>query len=1026
MINITLKLQLATAEANNERSTRGVSEAVGYFVESEHARRWIDVALSVCRDPMNCDFFPIWKDGGLKGVFIRVNSSNETTCEEGALGLDSGFTARSAVLHLALKSVSLPTSKSECQLWIPVQSQILPTPLLNEWPLLVSGKLELLVWHPALGLLSIDPNNRLGLESLVAAPKSERRCWNLAVEGTALPERLIRVDAPPAPALEQWLEQSREGLGDRSQGLMDLPPSEKEQRGRPLESLGAMTRSAIGKALTWMADRVGTLSSDQSNQSSKQHEPVHTENVAGRNAVGRKALSSAQWLQNIRIWAKKQMEQWNETLEARREAAVSRLLEMLDKNPDEGLRYAIPMSDDPGRGLAPPGSNLVERELRWGNDSSGGVDNWSVGLAAQRRLREKYLELARKELSNGRYERAATIYAQLLGDFQQAAQALEKGKFYRQAALLYRERLSSHRKAAEMYCLAGDFDFALEIYHEMALHLEAGDLYQRLGQTDLATAEYLKHVDCLCKQSRPCDAADVLVDKLNQPDRALALLTSRWPNGQQARACAQKTLELLSQLERHVEANNQIDRLVNFPGIAGLGLWPSEFLAGLAKSYPDVTVREYARRSLFVYASQVIRSSQNANAVTAITASLCKAVPEDRLLHRDAQRFAQEAKSLLDAEDKRKKRVVVTFPQRSLGNALEPLETISLSKDVEWFGMIPTARGPLCFGERDGALLVQPMFPSKPLKKNSRFGVESEILSFFGVLDTSPWLRYAGSTTQTGESFMVIVGAGKAKAEFGEGSSFWLDDRLTFHVTPASTDICDCSYPFDFGPSNPASRVLLDSSNTFFLTKSHGQIRLGLRDMLGRVSYPSFPPKDGFRDFEEMISQQMNLQLPNATSAEEYQWIAARLASLKWSVARHDTQLLLGCSTRVNVYDPSTLLQSIEVSSPIESIRVSNRFTRPRVILGLNSGVMMQWLKADDFKSCIIDDSARNSHSCFVRTGHIVIAHDAGIDLYGNQGFKIKLVSSHVSDLGYVAIETDQKAFWTLTKMGLVQKWECP
>ena len=86
----------------------------------------------------------------------------------------------------------------------------------------------------------------------------------------------------------------------------------------------------------------------------------------------------------------------------------------------------------------------------------------------------------------------------------------------------------------------------------------------------------------------------------------------------------------------------------------------------------------------------------------------------------------------------------------------------------------------------------------------------------------------------------------------------------------------------------------------------------------------------------------------------------------------------------------------------------------------------MQWLKADDFKSCIIDDSARNSHSCFVRTGHIVIAHDAGIDLYGNQGFKIKLVSSHVSDLGYVAIESDQKAFWTLTKMGLVQKWECP
>lgn len=1034
MIDIALKLQLATAEAINERLPRGESDAVGYFVESEDAGRWIDVALRVCGDPMSCDFFPIWKDGGLKGVFIRVNSSIEATCDDGALGYDrAGFTARSAVLHSARgavqhsawKLVLLPESMSAVQLWIPVQSQILPTPLASEWPLLILGPLELLVWHPALGLLSIDPSNRLGLESLIAAPKSERLVWNLAVEGTALPERLIRVEAPPPPTLEQWLEQSRDGMGDRSQDLMALPPSEKEKRGRPFESLGAMTRSAAGRAVSWITDRIAGLKQDPSKkQTPRQIVPTQTGMAERSSAASRKALSSPQWLQNIRDWAKRQVEQWNETLEARREASVSRLLEMLEDNPDEGLRYAIPMSDDPGRGLSPPGSDLVARELRWGNAPSGGVDSWSVGLSAQRRLREKYLELARKELSNGRYERAATIYAQLLGDFQQAAQALEKGKFYRQAALIYRERLSSHRKAAEMYCLAGDFDFALDIYHELALYLEAGDLYQRLGQTDLATAEYLKHVDTLCKQSRPCDAADVLVDKLNQPDRAVALLTSRWPNGQQARACAQKTLDLLSKLERHGEANNQIDRLVNFPGIAEAGVWPSEFLSGLAKSYPDASVRENAQRGLFVNASQVIRSSQNASIVTAITASLCKAIPEDRLLQRDSHRFAQETKNTIDAQAKLKKSLLVKFPQRTLGKALEPVQTMLLSKDVEWFGLIPTARGPLCFGERDGALLVQPMFPSKPLKKTSRFGVESEILSFFGVLDTSPWLRYAGSATQTGESFMVIVGEGKAQAEFGEGSSYWLDDRLTFHVTPASTEICDCSYPFDFGPSNPASRVLLNNSNTFFLTKSHGQIRLGIRDMLGRVSYPSFPSKDAFRDFEEMISREMNLQLPNATSAEEYQWIAVHLASLKWRVARHDAQLLISCGTRFNVYDPSTLLQSIEVSSPIESLRVSNRFTRPRVILGLHSGVMMQWLKADDFQSCIIDDTARNSHNCFVRTGHIAIAHDAGIDLYVNQGFKIKLVASHVSDLGYVAIETDQEVFWTLTKDGLVQKWE--
>ncbi len=1025
MIDITLKLQLTTAEARNERPPRGVSEAVGYFVESEHARRWIDVALSVCDYPMSCDFFPIWKDGGLKGVFIRMNPSAERASDEGALGLDSGFTAGSAVLHLALKSVSLPHSMSKYQLWIPVQSQILPTPLASEWLLLVSGQSELQVWHPALGLLSIDPRNRLGIESLIATPMPARRSWSQAVGGTALPERLIRVDAPPPPTLEQWLEQSRDGMGDRSQELTALPPSDKEKLGRPLESFGAMTRSAIGKALTWMADRVGTLSSDQSNQSSKQRKPVQTGNVAGRNAVGRKALSSAQWVQNIRIWAKKQMEQWNETLEARREAAVSRLLEMLEKNPDEGLRYAIPMSEEPGRGLAPPGVDLVARDLRWGNASTGAVDNWSLGLTAQRRLRQKYLELARGELSNGRYERAATIYAQLLGDFQQAAQALEKGKFYRQAALIFRERLGSHRKAAEMYCLAGDFDLALAIYREMADYLDAGDLYQRLGQTDLATAEYLRHVDYLCKNSRPCDAADVLVGKLNQPDDAIAMLTSRWPHGQQARACAQKTMDLLSQLGRHNEANNQIDRLVNFPGMAEIGVWPSEFLSGLARNYPDANVRENAQRGLFVNASQVIQSSQNSKAVSAIMTSLCKAIPEDRLFHRDAHRYAQETTSALDAQAKLKKSAARAYLQRAFRKNLSPVETISLSKEVEWFGLIPTSRGPLCFGVRDGALLVQPMFPSESPKKASRFGRGVEIRSFFPSIDTLPWLRYTGSKTQTGESFMVIVSNGETKAEFGEGSAYWLDERLTFYVTPASTEICDCTYPSDLGPSSPTSRILPDSSSTFFVKRSHGQVRLGIRDFFGRVSYPSFPPKDGFRDFEEMISQKMGLQLPNATQSEEYEWIAAHLTSLRWCIAKHDSQLLLSCNTRFNVYDPSRLLQSIEVSSPVESMRVSNRFTRPRVILGLNSGVMMQWLKADEFQSAMIDDSARNSLSCFVRTGHIAIAHDAGIDIYSNQGFKIKLVASHVSPQGYVAIETDQDLIWTLTNEGLVQRWEC-
>ena len=83
----------------------------------------------------------------------------------------------------------------------------------------------------------------------------------------------------------------------------------------------------------------------------------------------------------------------------------------------------------------------------------------------------------------------------------------------------------------------------------------------------------------------------------------------------------------------------------------------------------------------------------------------------------------------------------------------------------------------------------------------------------------------------------------------------------------------------------------------------------------------------------------------------------------------------------------------------------------------------MQWSKADDYHSCVIDDSAKNSQNCFVRTGHIAIAHDAGVDLYENKGLKVKLLATHTSTRGFVGIEAESDAFWTLTKDGLVQKW---
>ena len=1057
MIDFTVKLKLNSELSGlrlSQTKPRLAGQLLGYFIESNDTARWLEVALFVTADANahTCGFYPILVEGKGKGVFILVETNDARPAE--TLG-EFRYVKSTPAWVMPMKSIALPKLMSSFQLWIPCESQIFPMPLESDWPLLISGESEWLVWHPAFGLLAMNPLSRLEIESLIMAPEIVRRGWKKAVEGTAIPERLIRVDAPPPPTLEQWLDPSRNGIGDRSDDIVKLPPSQRESQGKPAGNLVAMAQSAIGKTVAWIADRLdGSANGSKAKTDSK--------NGLGGVATKQKASSSPQWIQDIRNWATNQMQKWNETLEARRESSVNRLLEMLDKNPDEGLRYAIPMSSDPGRGLAPPGSDLVARDLRWGASSSGGVDNWSMGLAAQNRLRNKYIELARRELNDGRYERAASIYVQLLGDYLLAVQALEKGKLYRQAALIHEKRLNNRLKAAEMCTLAGDFDLALEHYQALGLCLEAGELYRRLGQTELATAQFLKHVESLCNQNRVCDAADVLVNKLDRPDSAIELLSGHWPRGSQARLCAKKTFDLLSQLGRHEESIKQIDRLISDSKMTSAGVWSSEFLADLVASYPDASVREHAQRSLFINASQMVRSLQDANSITSVTNSLCRAVPEDRLLQRDARFFVEEKKKAFAKQPKAKNRSLISLPQRGSVTTLAPAKSFSLSQEYQWFGMIPTQRGPLCFGEKDGTLLVQPTLESKAGEKTDGQGVDLgetrsgsregfrqiarqaetlgefrydksspfghagvEVRSYFGSEDVPRWLRYASNDTRQGEAITVMIGGAQAKAEFGAGTAYWIDNELSYRITPASGDVRDFFYPQGF--LNFRSDSLPSQTDYAVFLASHlGQVRLGVRDPLDRVSYPQWSHDVGLSQLEQLVLRGLKQHIgPNDFSDTVFaNLVAAEMLSNKWCIAKQESQLLVGCGTQFQVYDSLKPTHSTELSSAIESIRVSNPLTRPRALLGLNTGVLMHWMKADGYPSRLIDDSAKNSHSCFLRTGHIAIAHDSGVDLYSNQGLEVKHVASHSCTSGFADMSADQRAFWTLTKQGLVQKWD--
>ena len=125
---------------------------------------------------------------------------------------------------------------------------------------------------------------------------------------------------------------------------------------------------------------------------------------------------------------------------------------MLQNNPDEGLRYALPMQGDAHRGIGAAGWELTTRDVDFQLSRLGGgqaADFWNLDEQWRKKLFNQYRQCAQREISLGRHRRAAYIFAELMGDHNSAAATLADGGHFREAAVLYKERLRQPRQAAD-------------------------------------------------------------------------------------------------------------------------------------------------------------------------------------------------------------------------------------------------------------------------------------------------------------------------------------------------------------------------------------------------------------------------------------------------------------------------------------------------------------------------------------------------------------------------------------------------
>ena len=129
--------------------------------------------------------------------------------------------------------------------------------------------------------------------------------------------------------------------------------------------------------------------------------------------------------------------------------------------------------------------------------------------------------------------------------FGAAANALVTGGLFRDAALLFRDRLNDPRAAADAFDRAGDHDEALRLYDRLGEYERAAELLRRLGDEARAVGYYVRAADRLVAAFRFLVAGDLLRTKAHRRDLALAVYRAGWRNTASAESvtCAERLID---------------------------------------------------------------------------------------------------------------------------------------------------------------------------------------------------------------------------------------------------------------------------------------------------------------------------------------------------------------------------------------------------------------------------------------------------------------------------------------------------
>jgi tetratricopeptide (TPR) repeat protein len=500
------------------------------------------------------------------------------------------------------------------RVYIPCEAELSPAVTAPEITTLLSSE-AFHIWHPSVGLVAIAEREVLGIADLVRFPEARTDDWHQAQLGIVLAPSLVAISSSEPPTVAQVIQEAGGDIGTQSKDITSLPPSDKETK----PSLGSSIRKLMLGGIAKAAEYV-------------------TQPPPGN-------YSRPSWVSRLANWAKQTQQQLSQQDESLRNQELNRLADLLNSDPDEGLKYALPLAGDSSRGVAPPSNRLGPRNPTFDLNRLGGggpADVWDISAELRNQLLARYRELGHREWRMNRHRRAAYIFAQLLGDFATAAEALKAGGHYREAAVIYRDRLKRPLDAAKCLDEAGLWTEAIEQYEACGQFERVGDLWRQLEQPEEAAQAYERAAELCLRSTDILNAARIYESKLDSVDRALETLALGWPHSAVASSCALQRMKLLGRLGRHVEARQQIARMQADAGHTALPTIVATLTSGFAHDYPEASVRAAATDATQRVVSQSLTVS-DADQNRRLLDALAMLEPGDRLLLRDCQRYGEKS-----------------------------------------------------------------------------------------------------------------------------------------------------------------------------------------------------------------------------------------------------------------------------------------------------------------------------------------------------------------------------------------------